>query len=284
MVKIITKTQELQELRGKLKRAAGFVPTMGNLHAGHLSLLQQALQEYDEVFFSIFVNPKQFGPNEDFGKYPRTLTQDLELIQSVLAGRPDKAVYVFAPTDPSEIFPLGYDSSISVCGLSHWLEGKVRPGHFEGVATVVYRLFELIKPERAYFGLKDYQQYLVIRQMVQDLCLPVQIIGMPIIREAEGLALSSRNQYLSPEQRKQALVLFESLQKVAHTLNGKKANLDKARDMIRVLTQDPNWDYLELRDAENLSPDLNTSQRVALLGVYRMGTTRLLDNLQLELA
>jgi pantoate--beta-alanine ligase len=284
MVKIITTTQELQELRGKLKRAAGFVPTMGNLHAGHLSLLQQALQEYDEVFFSIFVNPKQFGPNEDFGKYPRTLTQDLELIQSVLAGRPDKAVYVFAPTDPSEIFPAGYDSSISVCGLSHWLEGKVRPGHFEGVATVVYRLFELIKPERAYFGLKDYQQYLVIRQMVRDLCLPVQIIGMPIIREAEGLALSSRNQYLSPEQRKQALVLFESLQKVAHTLNGKKANLDQARDMIRELIQDPNWDYLELRDAENLSPDLNTSQRVTLLGVYRMGTTRLLDNLQLELA
>ncbi len=283
MVKLIQDTEELIKLRTSITEHVGFVPTMGNLHAGHISLLEKALEEYQVVFFSIFVNPKQFGPSEDFNRYPRTLEDDLSKIKACVETKSGKTVYVYAPQDPKQVFPVGDNRSLSVLGLSTMLEGALRPGHFDGVATVVYRLFELVKPTRAYFGLKDYQQYLVIKQRVQDLQLPITIVGMPIIREPEGLALSSRNQYLSAEERQEALVLSRSLRKIAEIIDGSKANLDRAQKFIQDTLLDSRWNYLEIRDAETLSTELKSSKRVTILAVYQLRTTRLLDNWQVDL-
>lgn len=276
MVKLITSTSELREER-KTVGKIGFVPTMGNLHQGHISLLERALSEYQTVYFSIFVNPKQFGPNEDFNRYPRTLENDVKLIEQSAQRFPNSNVVVYSPRDPKEVFPENDNQTISVQGLSTDLEGKIRPGHFDGVATVVYRLFELMKPETAYFGLKDYQQYLVIRQMVKDLAMPIKIQGMPIIRETEGLAMSSRNQYLSPEQRHASLLISRTLKEVERKI---KSGLPETKQYIAEILKDPNWDYLELRDAETFSPDLSQSKNITVVAVYRMGTTRLLDNIQ----
>lgn len=182
----------------------GFVPTMGALHEGHLSLVDAARAECDRVAVSIFVNPTQFGPKEDFSKYPRTMERDREL----LAGR--GCDWVFAP-EPSEMYPPGFDTSIDVGAVAVPWEGAARPGHFAGVATVVHKLCQLVPADRAYFGQKDYQQTLVVRRMVADLNLPIEICVAPIVRDADGLALSSRNAYLSPDERRRALVLNQSL-------------------------------------------------------------------------
>jgi pantoate--beta-alanine ligase len=283
MVTLIRTTAELISLRNQEKVQIGFVPTMGNLHAGHISLLKKALSDNDTVYFSIFVNPRQFGPNDDFQKYPRTLEYDLKLIQETEIKFPEKNVVVFAPEKPQEIFPPDYDQTVAVPTFNRIVEGKFRPDHFDGVSTVVYRLFEIVKPHKAYFGLKDYQQFLVVRQMVTDLFLPIEIVGMPIIREASGLALSSRNQYLTNEQKQEALILSQSLMKVAQLIDGKKDNLSKAKVAIDTLLLDPKWNYLEMRDAENMSEDLNDSNRITLVAVYQLGQTRLLDNIQLEI-
>lgn len=283
MVKLIRVTEELVRERGQEKNAVGFVPTMGNLHAGHISLLERALSEYKTVYFSIFVNPKQFGPNEDFNRYPRTLENDIKLIEEATARFPNSNVIVYSPKDPKEVFPEGADQTISVWKLSAILEGAIRPGHFDGVATVVYRLFDLVKPDSAYFGLKDYQQYLVIKEMVKDLQLPIKIVGMPIIREEAGLALSSRNQYLSVEQKEVSLILSRTLKEITNILEGKKANVDVAKSYIEKALKDKNWNYLEMRDAETLSEDISDSTNITILAVYQLGTTRLLDNTQVEL-
>ena len=190
---------------------------------------------------------------------------------------------VFAPETPQEIFPLSYEQTVAVPTFNNIVEGKFRPDHFDGVSTVVYRLFEIVKPHKAYFGLKDYQQFLIIRQMVKNLEMPIEIVGMPIIREISGLALSSRNQYLSPEQKQEALILSKSLKKVSLILDEKKANLPIARREISALLIDTKWNYLEMRDAETLSEDLTNSSRITLVAVYQLGSTRLLDNLQLEI-
>lgn len=283
MVKLISATAELQAERTLEKLPVGFVPTMGNLHQGHISLLEMAFNQFDVVYFSIFVNPKQFGPSEDFLSYPRTLENDLMLITDCHSRFPGKKVIVYSPKNPAEVFPEQADQSISVMGLNTELEGALRPGHFEGVATVVYRLFELIKPQCAYFGLKDYQQYLVIKQMVKDLLLPVEIMGLPIIRNSSGLALSSRNQYLSPEQKSEALKLSQTMLKIEKVLAGQKRNIPAARALIQQELMDKKWNYLEMRDAETLKEDLSQTRIITLLGVYQLGTTRLLDNLQVEL-
>lgn len=282
MVEILKTRQGLIEIRQSVKSSIGFVPTMGNLHNGHLSLLERALSENETVFFSIFVNPKQFGPNEDFSRYPRTLEQDIEKINSVSEKFPDRKIIIFAPQSETEIFPKTETQMISVVKLSTELEGKLRPGHFDGVATVVYRLFELVNPTTAYFGLKDYQQYMVIKQMVKDLNLPVKIQGMPIIREDSGLALSSRNQYLSDEQRAGSLILFQTLMELKEILKNKKSELSKVQEKINEKLKDKNWDYLEMRDSDTFSLDLTNSKNITILAVYKMGTTRLLDNMQLE--
>lgn len=279
MVTLIQTTEELISQRAKENGPVGFVPTMGNLHAGHISLLTRALSEYETVYFSIFVNPKQFGPNEDFNRYPRTLENDINLIKEAAQRFSNAKIVVYSPKDPAEVFPTGQNQTISVQGLSTDLEGKIRPGHFDGVATVVYRLFELVKPTEAYFGLKDYQQLLVIKQMTKDLVMPVKITGMPIIREESGLALSSRNQYLSPEQKAGSLILSKTLKEISKFV---KTDITKAKDYIQQVTKDPNWNYLELRDSETFSPDITKSKNISILAVYQMGTTRLLDNMQVE--
>jgi pantoate--beta-alanine ligase len=283
MVTLVRETAELRRLRSEETAPVGFVPTMGNLHEGHVSLLDRALREHAVVYFSIFVNPKQFGPAEDFARYPRTLDHDLALIEACAARYPAARVVVFAPADAAQVFPPGEPQTVSVHGLSTILEGKLRPGHFDGVATVVYELFALVNPATAYFGLKDYQQYLVIKQMVKDLCLSVKIQGMPIIREPEGLALSSRNQYLSPEQKAAGLILSQTLTRVAELVAGRRDRIPQARRFVAgILAGDSNWNYLELRDAETLSEDLTRSTHITILAVYQLGPTRLLDNVQAE--
>ncbi len=279
MVKIIRSLAEFTKIRDKEKSPIGFVPTMGNLHQGHISLLEEALKEFNTAYFSIFVNPKQFGPSEDFNKYPRTLDQDIEKIASCLRKYPGKSVVVFAPTSPDEVY-LGQNHTISVPEMKDIIEGECRPGHFDGVATVVFRLFEIVRPAKSYFGLKDYQQYLVIKKMAKDLNLPVVVKGMPIIREESGLAMSSRNQYLTFEERTEALVLSQTLQRISAVINGKKENLNKASEMIKEALKDSHWNYLEMRDTDSLSSDLHQANKIVLLGVYQLRTTRLLDNLE----
>lgn len=278
MVTLITTTAELKQRRSSETSSVGFVPTMGNLHQGHISLLKEALKNDDVVYLSIFVNPKQFGPNEDFNRYPRTLENDINLINEAAVDFPNSQVFVYAPKDPQEVFPAGMDQTISVQGLGDILEGKIRPGHFDGVATVVWRLFDLVKPQRAYFGLKDFQQYHVIKQMVKDLALPIKIQGMPIIREKTGLALSSRNQYLTSEQKEASLILFRTLSTIKELIISGKNPQDYMRDALK----DPNWNYLVLRDTETFSEDLTNSKNISILAVYQMGNTRLLDNMQVE--
>lgn len=283
MVIVHKSTADLISERKTEKASVGFVPTMGNLHEGHISLLREALKHDPVVYFSIFVNPKQFGPSEDFTRYPRTLEDDLKLIRKLNEEFPSAKIVIYAPVSPEEVYPAGYDQKVDVPGLSAILEGSIRPGHFEGVATVVYRLFEIVRPREAYFGMKDYQQFLVIKNMVKDLQLPIKITGMPIIRDHDGLALSSRNQYLSTEERKEALTLSQTLNKVKSILNNSKKNLPDAQRFIGETLKDSRWNYLELRDGENLSTDVAKSGLVTLLGVFQLRTTRLLDNAQVEI-
>ena len=283
MVLVHHSTDALISERSSESSTVGFVPTMGNLHQGHISLLREALKHDAVVYFSIFVNPKQFGPSEDFNLYPRTLEDDLKLIRKVNEELPSAKIVVYAPASPEEVFPAGYDQKVNVPELSEQLEGAFRPGHFEGVATVVYRLFEIVKPREAYFGLKDFQQYLVIKNMAKDLQLPVKVTGMPIIRDHDGLALSSRNQYLNSEERKESLILSQTLNKVKNILNGNRKNLPEAKQFIQNTLKDPRWNYLELRDGNNLAEDMSHSNTVALLGVFQLRNTRLLDNIQMEL-
>jgi pantoate--beta-alanine ligase len=283
MITIIKDTDTLIRERQSERNSVGFVPTMGNLHDGHISLLTKALENSEVVYFSIFVNPKQFGPQEDFNRYPRTLEHDLQLIESAHKSWPTKKIVVFAPLDPAEVFPPQNQQVVSVPHLNLELEGSFRPTHFDGVTTVVYRLFDLIKPDKAYFGLKDYQQYLIIQKMVEDLAMPIQIVGMPIKREPTGLAMSSRNQYLSTEEREEALVLSHTLRNIEDMIHRQRKNLTQAQDYINQIVQDPKWNYLEMRDASTLSRDLSSSKKITILAVYQLGSTRLLDNIQLEL-
>jgi pantoate--beta-alanine ligase len=280
-LELISTANELKRYRKSIQGPVAFVPTMGNLHAGHLSLAEQALKDCDYLFFSIFVNPTQFGPNDDLDKYPRTLEHDLQLLSNLNQKYPNKKIIVFHPESINEIYPEGFSTFIDVDGLDDILEGKRRPGHFTGVATVVYLLFSLVKPSKSYFGQKDYEQLLVIKKMVHDLNLEIEIIGMPIIRDTDGLALSSRNQYLTSDERKLASLLPDTLLKLkTELINSKDLNNFKAK--AENILQDENWDYLELRDAETLDNLTSIKSKMVLLGVYKMGKTRLLDNQLIE--
>jgi len=267
-------SQKIMELK-QLGRTIGFVPTMGYLHAGHLALLARAKAECAVTVVSIFVNPKQFGPNEDFAKYPRDMARDRDLLNS--AG----ADILYAP-DTQEIYPpdnsvrtLRADEKLSdvACGLS-------RPGHFDGVVTVVARLLDLVKPDRAYFGRKDYQQLRVIEQMVRTEKYPVQIIACPIVREPDGLALSSRNKYLTAEQRMQALALNRSLQKAAELLRSGQTLSAAKTAMLEILAA-VRTDYIEFLDRQTLTR-LNTYQpgNTVILLAAHIGATRLIDNIE----
>lgn len=276
----------LRELRAAVAQARaegkqiGFVPTMGNLHAGHVSLVEIAAQRADFVVASIFVNPLQFGAGEDLDKYPRTLAADQEKL--LAAG----CHLLFHP-DVAEIYPhgMGDQTRVSVPGVSEGLCGASRPGHFEGVATVVTKLFNMVQPDLAVFGEKDYQQLAVIRALVQDLNMPIQIIGAPTQRAEDGLALSSRNGYLDAAQRSTAPTLYRSLQAIAEELRRGARDyarlIDGAQEQQRAAGFVP--DYLEIRNAVTLRPAQVDDCHLVILTAAQLGGTRLIDNLVVEL-
>ncbi len=259
-------------------RSVGFVPTMGFLHAGHISLVRRARKENDICAVSIFVNPLQFGPTEDLEAYPRDMDNDLSLLAA------EEVDIVFAPSPEVMYLP---DRSVMVTenSLSRCLCGASRPGHFDGVCTVVLKLFDVIAPDRAYFGEKDYQQLQVIKRMVRDLSLPVEVIGCPIVRENDGLALSSRNIYLSEKDRSQAVALSRSLDTAEDLVREGETDVTRILEAVReVISAYPavSIEYAEIRDAEDLSSITSIRNRAVCALAARVGRTRLIDNRVLE--
>jgi len=259
-------------------RIIGLVPTMGALHAGHLSLIERAKKECLPVIASIFVNPKQFGPNEDFSKYPRTFESDSEKL-----GRAG-VDFLFAP-EPAEIYPGGFATYVNVDGLSDKLEGRSRPGHFRGVTTVVMKLLQIVQPNFAYFGRKDAQQSRLVTQMAHDLNLDAEIVICPPVREPDGLALSSRNAYLNAEERQAATVLHRALDAAKSALGaGVRDALQLQTSLWRKLDGEPlaRVDYAEVVDAETFEPVMRVSKSCYVLLAVFIGKTRLIDNLYIE--
>jgi pantoate--beta-alanine ligase len=259
------------------KQRVVFVPTMGNLHAGHVSLIEAARAHGDKFVASIFVNPMQFGPNEDFAHYPRTPATDARMLED--AG----CDLMFMP-DVGEIYPngAGQATRIEVPGISGILCGEFRPGHFEGVATVVAKLFHIVDPDVAIFGEKDFQQLTVIRRMVADLCLRVEIVGAPTVRETDGLAMSSRNQYLDETQRKQAPAIYRQLTQAVEALRSGVRDYARIEGAGRAALDGAGFrtDYFSVRDANSLAPAQPDTQSFVVLTAARLGKARLIDNLQ----
>ena len=269
---------EVRALRQELSGTVGFVPTMGYLHEGHLALVKQARTDNCNVIVSIYVNPAQFGPREDFGSYPRELNRDLELL------REEGVDIVFVPSD-DEIYPPEFSSWVDVGKVTERLEGASRPGHFRGVATVVAKLFNIVQPSRAYFGQKDAQQVVVIKRMVADLNMGIDIVVVPTVRESDGLAMSSRNIYLSLGERQAAIILFKALTLARQLSHGGEKDAGKIRpQMTSLIQKEPlaQIDYVSIADAETLE-ELNLIDRPALASLaVRIGKTRLIDNMPLE--
>ena len=273
-MKVVSTINEIHAARRSFLGTVGLVPTMGYLHEGHLSLIRRARQECDHVVVSIFVNPTQFGPNEDLSKYPRDLDRDLSLIE------PLGTNLVWMPT--AEImYPQGYQTWVEVEEVTRPLEGAQRPGHFKGVTTVVAKLFNGVQPHKAYFGQKDAQQVAVIRQLTRDLNFPIEIVVCPIVREPDGLAMSSRNVYLDPEQRKAATVLYRSLSAAKELYEAGERNAEKVRGKMKeVLAGEPlaNVQYVSCADYDTLE-ELEEIKGKALLSMaVFIGKTRLIDN------
>jgi len=269
----------VDQWRDRRERIA-FVPTMGNLHAGHLQLVERASRAADRVVVSIFVNPTQFGANEDLAAYPRTLNKDsLKLAEN--------NVHLLFIPEVEEIYPYGSDNTvrIEVPGLSGILCGVSRPTHFSGVATVVAKLFNAVRPHVALFGEKDYQQLLVVRRLVADLCMPIEIIGVPTVREQDGLALSSRNHYLSPEERRQAPALYRTLQWIGERLTAGVRDYDSlvGQGITRLEESGLRPEYLAIRRAEDLAPPQVVDSQLRILGAAWLGKARLIDNLAVTL-
>ena len=275
---VVETIEEVRRLRRSLPGSWGLVPTMGYLHAGHLSLVQRARAENDRVAVSIFVNPTQFGPNEDLATYPRDLPRDLELLRAA------DVDLVWAPP-VSEMYPPGFQTYVTVEEVTRVLEGAARPIHFRGVATVVAKLFLVCQPDRAYFGQKDAQQVVVVQQMVRDLGFPVQIVVCPTVREPDGLALSSRNVYLTPEQRRAAPVLYRALRAAQEAWQRGEHDGECLRAIMRaVLSEEPlaQTEYVSAADLHTLQELGDASQGVLLSLAVRIGRTRLIDNIRLE--
>jgi pantoate--beta-alanine ligase len=276
-LKVFTKIDEMRAASRNARQSGkrmGLVPTMGALHEGHLSLVRAARAACDVVAVSIFVNPTQFGPNEDFAKYPRSYERDYELLMR------ERVEFLFAP-GVEEMYPPGRATWVTVEELSSKLDGRSRPGHFRGVTTVVSKLFHIVEPDVAFFGQKDAAQLAVIRRMVRDLNLAVQIIACAIVREPDGLAMSSRNAYLNPEQRKQALVLHRSLMRVRQLVDEGERNAAQLLEAGRAeFRREPQvrLDYFEIVNPDTLDPvpDVSTGALVAVAAY--VGTTRLIDN------
>ncbi len=273
-MRTVTTLDELRTARFALKGTVGLVPTMGFLHEGHLSLIRQAKAECEHVVVSIFVNPTQFGPSEDLSKYPRDLERDLSLIE------PLGVDFVWTPTAEG-MYPTGYQTWVEVEALTHPLEGAKRPGHFKGVTTVVAKLFNGVQPHKAYFGQKDAQQAAVIRQMTRDLNFPLEVVVCPIVREADGLAMSSRNKYLEGAHRQAALVLFRALSaaKDLYETGGRDAEKIRAK-MREVIEAEPlaQLQYVSCANYDTLD-ELDVVQGKTLLSMaVFIGKTRLIDN------
>lgn len=273
-MQVINTIAEMRKLRRQLSEPVGFVPTMGYFHEGHLSLVRQARKENPTVVVSIFVNPTQFGPGEDFQDYPRDLNRDLELLER------EKVDIVFVPSE-EEMYPRGFNSWVDVEKVTERLEGASRPGHFRGVATICAKLFNIIQPTRAYFGQKDAQQAIVIKKMVADLNMNLEIVVVPTVRESNGLAMSSRNTYLNPEERQAATVLFKALSLARELWQGGEKDADKIRhQMTSLIHKEPlaKIDYVSIADANTLE-ELKKIDRPAIVFLaVRIGKTRLIDN------
>jgi len=277
-MQVIKTIAEIKVLRQKLSGTVGFVPTMGYLHEGHLALVKQARMDNSTVIVSIYVNPAQFGPREDFGAYPRELNRDLELL------RGEGVDIVFIPSD-DEMYPPEFSSWVDVEKVTERLEGASRPGHFRGVATVVAKLFNIVQPSRAYFGQRDAQQVMVIKRMVADLNMGMEIVIVPTVRESDGLAMSSRNIYLSPGERQAATILFKALTLARQLWRSGEKDAEKIRrQMTSLIQKEPlaQIAYVSIADAETLE-ELNLIDRPALASLaVRIGKTRLIDNMPLE--
>lgn len=277
-MEIVNRIQRMKEVIKDIKKdnkTIGFVPTMGCLHQGHLSLVREARRMSDYVIVSIFVNPKQFGPNEDYEKYPRNITKDAEILSQ------ENVDYVFYPA-VEEMYPENYRTYVIVEDLSDKLCGRSRPGHFKGVATIVLKLLNIIQPNFAFFGQKDAQQSIIIKRMIRDLNLDTEIIILPIVREPDGLAMSSRNLYLNPEERKAATILFKSLQAAKELIKDGEKKASKIIERIKkIIADEPlaKIDYIEIVDLENLNP-MKSLDKPALIAIaVYIGETRLIDNI-----
>jgi len=282
-MRLARRISELREALTPLKRQGktiGLVPTMGYLHDGHLSLVRRSVAECDVTVVSIFVNPTQFGPNEDFDRYPRDLDRDLSLCES--AG----ADFVFAP-EVSEMYYPDATTKVTVAKLTEGLCGRSRPGHFDGVTTVVCKLFNIVGPDKAYFGQKDAQQAIVVKRMVRDLNIPVEIVEVPTVREPDGLAMSSRNVYLTPQQRQSALSLYKSLVAAKEMIDQGERSAAKIRERMREILESADGvviDYVEIVDANSLE-SLETLVGTVLIAVAaKVGDTRLIDNIKVEVS
>jgi len=280
IMRLVHTVAEMKKIVGdilKSGKSIGFVPTMGYLHKGHLSLVEAARKENDVVVVSIFVNPTQFGPNEDYNRYPRDLERDLRLLE------PIGVDYVFNPS-VEEMYPAMYSTYVEEVELSKYLCGASRPGHFRGVCTVVTKLFNIVKPTKAYFGQKDAQQFRVLRRMVRDLNMDVEMIEMPIVREEDGLAMSSRNVYLSPEERKEATRLYKSLLKAKELIESGERDVQKIKSEMLKILDHPflKVDYVEIVDEETLKPVEKIERKVIVALAVFVGKARLIDNMIFE--
>ena len=281
-MEIVRTCAEMAALGRDVQRPLGLVPTMGALHDGHLSLTRRARADSATMAVSIFVNPTQFGAGEDFNSYPRSFERDLELLAE------QGTDLVFAPP-PEEVYPDGFDTWIEPGSVAEGQEGEARPGHFKGVATVVAKLFNVVRPDRAYFGQKDGQQVAVIRRMAQDLNLGVEVVTMPTIREADGLALSSRNAYLTADQRRAAPVIYRALCAAQELWRGGERDAGRLRSAaMTVLQAEPmleSVDYVSVVDADSMAPveraDTSGGRRVMVAVAARVGAVRLIDNVVL---
>jgi len=281
LMEVIRRVQSLKEICRQAEsrgRRIGLVPTMGSLHDGHISLIRRIQELSDLVVVSIFVNPTQFGPGEDYAAYPRSLTEDVDICIA------EKVDYVFSPS-VQELYPSNSETFVEFANLSTDLEGASRPGHFRGVATVVLKLFQIVQPGIAAFGRKDAQQALIIRRMVQDLMLDVEVLVLPTVREEDGLALSSRNRMLSTEQRRAALAIPRALETAARMVKEGQRNAGKVAAAAREVLEAEELvtiDYVELVDEKNLKPVSQVQGEMLLLVAASVGKTRLIDNVALR--
>ncbi|ADQ40253.1 pantoate/beta-alanine ligase [Caldicellulosiruptor acetigenus I77R1B] len=278
---VVQKIQEMKEIVKRLKKegkSIGFVPTMGYLHEGHLSLVRLSKQQNDITIMSIFVNPIQFGPNEDYDRYPRDFERDKSLAEK------EGVDYIFYPS-VEEMYPEDFKTVVSVKKITEIMCGKSRPGHFDGVATVVLKLFNIVNPDRAYFGQKDAQQLAVIKQMVKDLNLDVEIIPCPIVREQDGLAMSSRNVYLSEEERKSATVLYRALNLAKEMIEkGEKdvSSIKRAMEEMILKEKYTKIDYIEFVNNETFEIISKVEGKVLIALAVFVGKARLIDNIVVE--